>query len=176
MIDPLSIERFLDLVASYGADPDRWPADQRSGAVCCLAGSVTARNAWREAADLDTDLDSMAGHHMSSELTDRVLAIAGTPEVHAAGRLTGTLRYALPYAAAAAIALIVGLAAPSPFRDTAGTTPPDEAAVIEASDEIDINDGLTTLALVDVRTFADDEIDADDDLDSGNQLSELPLL
>ena len=176
MIDPLSIERFLDLVASYGADPDRWPADQRSGAVCCLAGSDAARTAWREAADLDTDLDSMAGHDMSSELADSVLAIAATPQVQAAGRLTGTLRYAMPYAAAAAIALIVGLAAPSPFRDATGTAPQDEAAVIEPLDEADISDGLTTLALVDVRTLADDETDAGDDLDSANQLSELPLM
>ena len=27
MIDALSIDRFHDLVASYGADPDRWPAE-----------------------------------------------------------------------------------------------------------------------------------------------------
>ena len=43
MIDDLSIDRFHDLVASYGADPDRWPAELRGNAVSCLVESEAAR-------------------------------------------------------------------------------------------------------------------------------------
>ncbi len=176
MIDALPIEGFHDLVASYGADPARWPADQRSSGVCCLVDSEAARTAWREAAELDSDLDGLPGHELPSGLVDRVLAIADTREAHTAGRLSGSMRYALPYAAAAAIALVVGLAAPSPFRDVVSTTPQDEAAAIERADETDAIDELTTLALVDARSFADEETDAGNDFGIENQLFELPLL
>ena len=176
MIDALPIDRFHHLVASYGADPDRWPTDQRGGAIRCLVDSEAARAAWRDAADLDADLDSVPDLQASSELVDRVLAIGDTPEKQNTGRVAGATSYVLPYAAAAAIALVVGLAVPSPFRDATGIALQDEAAVSEPAIVADSDDGLTTLALVDVGTFADDEADPDEALSDDSELTELPLL
>ncbi len=178
MIESLSIDRFLDLVAGYGADPDRWPAEQRGSAVGCLVESETARAAWRDAAGLDADLDSVPGLDMSPELVESVLAIADVGEKQYPGILTGAMRLALPYAAAAAIALVVGLSVPSPFRDAPGVTLQDEIAASETvivDDTVDSGNGLTALALVDATVFADDET-GEVFLGDDNPLSELPLL
>lgn len=176
MIDALSIDRFHDLVAGYGADPDRWPANQRSAAIRSIADCEAARTAWRDAAALDADLDTLPGVDMSPELAEKVIAIAKTPERPTNDILSGAARHALPYAAAAAIALVIGLNVPSPFRDATGTalqtgTASTEPVIIEET-----NDDLTTLALVDVRTFADDNNVIDDAEGDENELSGLPLL
>lgn len=175
MIDALSIDRFHDLVASYGADPGRWPTDLRASAVSCLAQSDTARAAWQEAAVLDAGLDSLPGLEISPELTQTVLAIADTPTKPKSALLST----ALPYAAAAAIALVIGLSVPSPLRDATDVAPQVAtlitAPVIEADTDIS-EDGLTTLALVDVTAFADDESDTSESSNDDNSLSSLPLL
>ena len=180
MIDALSADRFYDLVAAYGADPDRWPDSQRGAAVRCLVETQAARTAWRDAADVDTELDGVPGPDVSADLMAHVLAIADTTEQQNTAMIPSALRYVLPYAAAAAIALVVGIAVPSPFRDATGPAPQDEAAVTEPETFDDTSDGLTTLALVDVRSFADDEPESEtgigDALDNDDQLAGLPLL
>jgi hypothetical protein len=175
MIDALPIDRFLDLVASYGADPERWPADLRAGAVSCLARSDAARAAWQEAADLDADLDALPGLEISPELTQTVLAIADTP----AKPKSALLSTALPYAAAAAIALVIGLSVPSPLRDATDVAPQVATVITAPVTEVDNDndeDGLTTLALVDVAAFADDESDISDSSNDDISLASLPLL
>jgi hypothetical protein len=169
MIDALPLDRFHDLVAAYGANPDRWPADQRPGAVACLVESEAAREAWRDAAELDVDLDGVAGFETPPELVEKVMAIGGASQKPHTGILGGALRYVVPYAAAAAIALIVGLAAPSPFRDGTGTSAQDEIALSEPSNTSEINGGLTDLALVDGG-------DSGVTLSDESSLADLPLL
>ncbi len=169
MTDPLAIDRFHHLVAAYGADLDRWPADQRGGAVACLVESETARMAWRDAAELDDDLDSVAGLAAPTELMEKVVAIGGASQKPNAGILGGAMRYIVPYAAAAAIALIVGLAVPSPFRDGTGTSLQNEIALNEPSNTSEINGGLTDLALVDGG-------DSGNALSDESSLADLPLL
>ena len=176
MIDPLPLDRLHDLVASYGANPERWPADQLSGAVACLIESEAGRAAWRDAAALDADLDNVAGQETSPELMEKVMAIGGTSEEPNAGMSAGVLRYVVPYAAAAAIALVVGLAVPSPFRVGTGTSQLADIAVSEPSNSTGIDDGLTALALVDVGIFDDDENDSDNAFNTGSLLADLPLL
>ena len=179
MIDALSIDRFHDLVASYGADPDRWPAELRGNAVSCLVESEAARAAWCEAAELDADLDRVAGLDTSPDLVQAVLAIADTPDKPISAPASAIMRHVLPYAAAAAIALVIGLSVPSPLRDTTVAAPQAEIVLSdpEALDESsDSDDGLTTLALVDTTAFADDEISAGDALSDDSPLSQLPLL
>lgn len=176
MIDALPINRFQDLVASYGADPDRWPTEQRCGAIGCLVQSEAARDAWRDAADLDADLDSVPDQPASSELVDRVVAIGDAAKAQKSSIVVGVFRHTLPYAAAAAIALVVGLAVPSPLRDAAGVAVLDEAAVGQPQIVTDTNAGITTLALVDAGTFADDEADPDGVLSDDSLLNDLPLL
>jgi hypothetical protein len=176
MIDALSIERFNDLVASYGANLERWPADRRNAAIHCLVSFEAAREAWRDAADLDAALDGLPEPGMSPQLVERVMAIADDSKKQSTGVVSGIMRYAVPYAAAAAIALTVGLAVPSPFRDATGTALQSEIAVTEPAVDEDIDDPLTTLALVDVRTIADDEANSDDDFNDDSPLDTLPLL
>lgn len=178
MIDYPSIDRFIDLVASYGADPQRWPADRRSAAVRCLVESEAARAAWCEAANLDGDLDNVPSADMSPELMENVLAIANAPKQRNTGRLLAGVHQFLPYAIAATIALVVGLSVPSPFRDATDAPPQNQAAVPEPAivdDNADTSDGLTTLALVDIRTFADDQTNASGESSGDSPLSALPL-
>ncbi len=178
MIDALSIDRFNDLVASYGADPDKWPAELRGCAVASLVASETARAAWRDAAVLDGDLDSLLGLETSPEAVETVLAIAEAPAVQDGGKTAGLVRQFLPYAAAAAIALVVGLSAPSPFRNATEVVLVNQAAITVPTtdaDTVDSDDGLTTLALVDVSTFADNEADTAEVSDDEITLSSLPL-
>ncbi len=178
MIDYPSIDRFIDLVATYGADPQRWPADRRSAAVRCLVESEAARAAWSEAADLDGDLDCVPSVNTSPQLMENVLAIADAPKQRNTGRLPAAVRQFLPYAIAATIALVVGLSVPSPFRDATGAPPQNQAAVPEPAivdDNADTSDGLTTLALVDFGIFADDETDASGESSGDSPLSALPL-
>ncbi|NNE85641.1 MAG: hypothetical protein HKN28_16880 [Alphaproteobacteria bacterium] len=175
MIDALPLDRFLDLVASYGADPGRWPADLRAGAVSCLAQSEAARMAWQEAANLDADLDTLSSLELSPELAQSVLAIADAPPKQGIALLPTVL----PYAAAAAIALVIGLSVPSPLRDATDVAPQVATVITAPVIEADTDNsevGLTTLALVDVTAFADNEGDTSDSSSDDISLSSLPLL
>lgn len=176
MIDALSIERFQDLVASYGANLERWPADQRSAAIHILVDSEAARTEWRDAADLDADLDSVPGQDMSPDLVARVQAIGDVSGTQNNRVMANVIRHTAPYAAAAAIALVVGLSVPSPFRDAIDTETRNGIAVVEPAATEDTSDDLNTLALVDVRTAADDEADSDDALSGEITLAGIPLL
>jgi hypothetical protein len=111
----------------------------------------------------------VAGFETPPELVEKVMAIGGASQKPHTGILGGALRYVVPYAAAAAIALIVGLAAPSPFRDGTGTSAQDEIALSEPSNTSEINGGLTDLALVDGG-------DSGVTLSDESSLADLPLL
>ena len=184
MIDVLSIERFHELVASYGADPDRWPAELRARAVACLVEAEAARAAWRAANELDTNLDLVTSPDSSPELVEAVLAIADVPvRPNASGSAT-FIRQVIPTAAAAAIALIGGLSVPSPWRDGSDAVLQNEVAVsapvitednIE-NDDIENDDILTTLALIDTNAIADDETVTGDAIIDESPLLQLPLL
>jgi hypothetical protein len=176
MTDALPNERFQDLVASYGADPDHWPDDLRGGAVRALVESELAREAWRDAADLDAALDSVAGQDLSPDLVENVLAIGANTGKRTPGKFSNISRHAAPYAAAAAIALVVGLAVPSPFRGAPDAGLRTEIAVIEPVIAEETGDSLAALALVDVSSFADDEADGTDTLSDEITLAGIPLL
>ena len=53
----MSPDRLRSILQAYGADPRRWPAEERGPAEALLARSAEARGAVREAAALDTLLD-----------------------------------------------------------------------------------------------------------------------
>ena len=63
--------RVLEIVAAYGADARRWPADEREAALAMLAADAGLRAAVDEAAALDAEI----GLWMSAPVaTDDVLA------------------------------------------------------------------------------------------------------
>lgn len=54
----MKLERLQTLLTTYGADPDRWPADERAAALQLLSGSVAAQNLAAEQRRLDAALDA----------------------------------------------------------------------------------------------------------------------
>ena len=73
----MTAERFLALVAAYGADRRRWPDGERTAAEAfALARPEIARPAMDDADATDALLFASANPRVSMELRDRVLAAA----------------------------------------------------------------------------------------------------
>jgi len=130
---PMPLARFRALLDAYGAQPERWPADEREAARALLGQSPEAQR-WRDtSARLDTVLDLAPPEPASSALIERILA--ATPQqpsaathrpaaARRASRLTRRSRAwryvgrALPLAAAAALVLWLLREAPQPPEHT----------------------------------------------------------
>lgn len=70
-------ERFEYLLAAYGGDLSRWPADARAGAAALAAQDAAAARALKEAGALDRALDSAQdAARDTSVLAARILAQA----------------------------------------------------------------------------------------------------
>jgi hypothetical protein len=115
----MSLERLRALLDAYGANPDRWPPEERAAALALLEQSPQAQR-WRDAsARIDALLDHAPGFEVSATLIDRILAAAPTPAPSANRtpppyrhitrrvRTWRTLAAALPLAAAAVLVLWV---------------------------------------------------------------------
>lgn len=73
----MTAERFLALVAAYGADARRWPADERAAAEAFAAARPdVARAAMAEADVVDALLHASRPAQPSISLRDRVIASA----------------------------------------------------------------------------------------------------
>lgn len=178
MTDILPAERFADLIAAYGANLDRWPDSERAGAVRRLVDSDAARAAWREAADLDTMLDSLPAPAIASERVAAAIAMADSATKPQPWPL---LRQTIPYAAAAAIALVVGLWVPSPLREGPAPQQVSVVALAEAPDTLASNTAeseLAALALIDAEPVAEaaNGLNSAEAFSSDISLSALPLL
>jgi hypothetical protein len=114
---PMSLDRLRALLEAYGADPDRWPPEERNAALALLAQTPEAQR-WRDAsARLDALLDQAPAYGGSPALIARILAATPAPAPTtirtppANRRLTRRLRAwpaiasAIPLAAAAALVL-----------------------------------------------------------------------
>jgi hypothetical protein len=55
----MKLERFCKILAAHGADPERWPAPERSAAEALLAASAEARAALADTRGLDRLLDAL---------------------------------------------------------------------------------------------------------------------
>lgn len=72
-------ERFVHLADAYGADLQRWPADERGAAQTLLgSGNALAADALRQAHWLDSQLDSYLVAAPSPALAQRIIAAAHT--------------------------------------------------------------------------------------------------
>ncbi len=54
----MTLERFSQILASYGCDPARWPASEQQAASAFLASNSGAKDLWDEQAALDKHLDT----------------------------------------------------------------------------------------------------------------------
>jgi hypothetical protein len=70
-------ERFSALVDAYGANPDRWPDEERTAAIAFRDGSLAAQAAAERAGALDGLLDAARPNgDVSDDLRDRIARLA----------------------------------------------------------------------------------------------------
>ncbi len=109
----MSLARLQAMLEAYGAQPERWPADERDAARALLARSPQAQR-WREvSAQLDAVLDLAPADAPSPALLERILAavprrgLTSLRMAHRAKRARAWRYVAatLPLAAAAALVL-----------------------------------------------------------------------
>lgn len=161
---PMTLERFENLIAAYGAEPTRWPSDERAQAQEFLATSPEAQAALTDARDLDTVLDAMPQMEVSAHFRDQMAklgenTIAAKASVYGENStadpastgsvwqsLTNTLTHTLwhparkmagIYAGAGALGLAVGIFAPVSL-----------ATNLSASNQGMTNEDIMTLAFV----------------------------
>lgn len=71
--------RFRKLLGSYGANPERWPEDERAAAVALLAASSEARALRDRAETLDRMLDTYRVEAADDVLSAQILAAPHNP-------------------------------------------------------------------------------------------------
>ena len=72
----IDIQRFEQLLQSYGANADRWPTAERNAALALVQASPDARRLFDEAVQLDGILDLAAAPEPSAALAARIVAAA----------------------------------------------------------------------------------------------------
>lgn len=77
--------RFRNLIAAYGANPQRWPADERAAADAFLAASPDARGALADQVRVDAWLDGLPEVAPSPTLARRVAEIPIRSDARARG-------------------------------------------------------------------------------------------
>lgn len=122
----MDMARFGEIVEAYGADPGRWPPDERAAAESLLAGSDEARQLNADAAALDTLMNLSSAPTPSPELTAQVLAAAGRrrwrDELVALWPFETIWRPASGFAMAAAVGIVLGAAIPEAILPDIGET------------------------------------------------------
>lgn len=139
MTAALSPETALDIIASFGADPARWPADSRAAVLALAAVDAGVAAALAETGALDAALAAWAAVPATSAAVD-VAAILKLPQENiAAVPRSAAWRPALMAASAALVVAVGGWAGLSGrFADAkteiAAVSPSAEAAEGEADD------------------------------------------
>ena len=105
----ISLDRLRDVLDCYGADPARWPVEEREAGLALLARSPEARRYRDEVAHLDRALDMAEVEPPSTALAARVLAAAPRRDPDRYGWL---IALAAPLAAAAGLVFWLVHAAP----------------------------------------------------------------
>lgn len=108
-------ERLRNVLDAYGANPDRWPAEERDAALALVARSAEARTLYTEAARLDELLDRLPLQMPSVDLTHRVLADMPSPRrsvYRGAARRRGISAGALLAVAAVLLLVLMPMRAP----------------------------------------------------------------
>ena len=77
--DDMDMARLAQLLDAYGADPRRWPAEERQPALALLSRSAAARALRDDAAALDTLLDTSVAPAPAPQLMAAILAAAERP-------------------------------------------------------------------------------------------------
>lgn len=105
-------DRLIALADAFGADPRRWPRDEREAARALLNSDPAARAALDQAAELDAMLDAAPRPAVSADLRDRVIASAASAGLKPRGRFhIGRLLWwsGAGWAAAACAGVVFGI-------------------------------------------------------------------
>jgi len=128
----MGLDRFRELMDAYGAEPARWPANERAAAEALLAINAEAAQLRERAGALDAlldkaaGLDSAAGMAMAIDTERLIAAITTQPQRTAAIVQLRPARRASPgafwlkvasLAAAATIGFLVGVTQLANFGD-----------------------------------------------------------
>lgn len=76
----MGMERFRELVEAYGAEPGRWPANERGAAEALLAGNAEAARLRKQAATLDAMLDKASLPEAAFDAETLIAAVTGEPQ------------------------------------------------------------------------------------------------
>jgi hypothetical protein len=142
----LSAERLAALAAAYGADPARWPADERDAAVRLADGVAQPAPTpdMAEAARIDRLLDAApTPPQPAAALAGRILAEAPQPKGARLRLAFGAVwRPVTGLAVAAMLGVLVGAVAPAPVVDTGagnGTSADSEIAALITGTSLDLD-------------------------------------
>jgi len=103
----MTLDRLQQLLDAYGADPMRWPEEERAAALAMLARSAEARAALADAERLDAILDLAESAEPSSDLAARIVAAAPAVKPRRT-RVVRRIAILVPLAAAAGLVLWLG--------------------------------------------------------------------
>ncbi|MFC3676846.1 hypothetical protein [Ferrovibrio xuzhouensis] len=83
----MNLERFADLIAAYGTNPQRWPAAERQAAQSLLAASAEAQRLVQEAQAFDAllSISPLPAIEPSAALRSRIMAQIGPAPRSVAG-------------------------------------------------------------------------------------------
>ncbi len=135
-------ERFRQIVEAYGADPQRWPGQERQAAEAFAQADAEAQAVMARESTLDGLLGAYTVEPAGSALTARILASAGQPVRRALSWLSIVWRGAglmgVGLAGAVAGALVVSTLSPmTPIFSDDGDRPVVTAFDAPAYDEVD---------------------------------------
>ena len=170
---PMTEARLRDIIASYGASPQRWPADERVQALALLARSDAAQTHYDTAVRLDADLALLQPPDPSDALARRIAGLM--PEAAVGSEIATHRRLSIRRVAGIAASLILafalGLVLPSPLRD-APVTPTSVAVADPPSADAGALSDTVTLADLALIDLADDDTVTTSD---SERLAAIPL-
>ena len=88
----MTLQRLQQLLDAYGANPERWPLEERATALALLEHSTEAQAQRDRAARLDALLDLAPVTHPSAELAARILAVAPAENTPAEDSRNGSVQ------------------------------------------------------------------------------------
>jgi len=143
---PVNLARLAEILDAYGADPRRWPVEERAAAEKLVAESVEAGSLHADAAALDKLMDLSVAPAASPELMARVLA--GRAPAGADGWLTilwpfGPVWQPLSaMALAAVLGIAIGATAPDIVIPDYGDSAIAEAESLTLGPALNLDNGL----------------------------------
>ncbi|OYQ24714.1 hypothetical protein CHU93_15245 [Sandarakinorhabdus cyanobacteriorum] len=154
----LSTQTALDIIASHGADPARWPADQRAALLALAASDAAVAAALADARAIDAALTDWLNAPLPAMAVD-VAAITAQPQQmpQQMPHAPATRRW-MPAAVAASLALVVAVGGWLGLQPQSGNGAPTIAAATPPSAGVEQAEADAAFAYVFTPTAAEEEL------------------